>query len=193
MTSSAQRTQHRFADGRRLVVDETARLLDCVADDQWDRAGELITSSRSIFVIGSGRSGLAASMAAMRLMHLGLRVHVVGEVTAPAIAAGDLLIAVSGSGASATALAAVDTAHAVGAAAIAVTTSPTTPLAQRSDHVLLLAAADKQDHSGLITQQYSGSLFEQVVMLAFDALFFALWHQGDQSVERLWGRHANLS
>ena len=37
-------------------------------------------------------------MAAMRLMHLGLTVHVVGETTAPAIRSNDLLLAASGSG-----------------------------------------------------------------------------------------------
>jgi 6-phospho-3-hexuloisomerase len=184
MTVTVQQTHTRFSDGRRIVLDENERLLNSVTAEQWDRAGSLITTARAVFVIGNGRSGLATQMAAMRLMHLGLRVHVAGEVTAPAIGAGDLLIAVSGSGTTGSVVGAADTARKVGASE--------SPLAQRADEVLVLPAADKQDHSGSVTRQYAGSLFEQSVLLAFDALFQALWSNEDQTAERLWERHANI-
>ncbi|MEU2006691.1 6-phospho-3-hexuloisomerase [Rhodococcus sp. NPDC019627] len=192
MTVTVEQTRTRFSDGRRIVLDENERLLNSVAAEQWDRAGSLITSARAVFVIGNGRSGLAIQMAAMRLMHLGLRVHVAGEVTAPAIGAGDVLIAVSGSGTTASVVGAADTAKKVGASILAVTTASDSPLARRADEVLVLPAADKQDHSATITRQYAGSLFEQSVLLAFDALFQALWDNEDQTAERLWERHANI-
>jgi 6-phospho-3-hexuloisomerase len=192
MTATVPQVGTRFRDGRRIVLDENERLLNSVAAEQWDGAGSLITNARAVFVIGNGRSGLATQMAAMRLMHLGLRVHVAGEVTAPAIGAGDLLIAVSGSGTTGSVVGAADTARKVGAAVLAVTTAAESPLAQRADEVLVLPAADKQDHSGSVTRQYAGSLFEQSVLLAFDALFQALWSNEDQTAERLWERHANI-
>ncbi|MFC9355373.1 6-phospho-3-hexuloisomerase [Rhodococcus sp. NPDC057014] len=192
MTVTIEDTRTRFDDGRRIVLDENARLLNSVAAEQWDRAGALITSARAVFVIGNGRSGLAVQMAAMRLMHLGLRVHVAGEVTAPAVGSGDVLIAVSGSGTTASVIGAADTARKVGAAVVAVTIAAESPLAQRADETLVLPAADKQDHSAAITAQYAGSLFEQSVLLAFDALFQALWNNADQTAERLWERHANI-
>lgn len=192
MTVTVEQTGTRFDDGRRIVLDENARLLNSVAAERWDAVAALITSARSVFVIGNGRSGLAVQMAAMRLMHLGLRVHVAGEVTAPAVRAGDVLIAVSGSGTTASVVAAADTAGRVGAAVVAVTTARDSPLAQRADEVLVLPAADKQDHSAARTAQYAGSLFEQSVLLAFDALFHALWSSVDQSAETLWERHANI-
>ncbi|MFC9557911.1 6-phospho-3-hexuloisomerase [Rhodococcus sp. NPDC056960] len=192
MTVTVEDTRTRFDDGRRIVLNENERLLNSVAAEQWDRAGALITSARAVFVIGNGRSGLAVQMAAMRLMHLGLRVHVAGEVTAPAIGAGDVLIAVSGSGTTASVVGAADTAKKLGASIVAVTIASTSPLAQRADEVLVLPAADKQDHNADITAQYAGSLFEQSVLLAFDALFQSLWSHADQTAERLWERHANL-
>ncbi|QTJ67045.1 SIS domain-containing protein [Rhodococcus sp. ZPP] len=192
MTVTVEQTRTRFSDGRRIVLAENERLLNSVAAEQWDRAGSLITSARAVFVIGNGRSGLAVQMAAMRLMHLGLRVHVAGEVTAPAIGTGDALIAVSGSGTTASVVGAADTAKKVGASILAVTTASDSPLARRADEVLVLPAADKQDHSATITRQYAGSLFEQSVLLAFDALFQALWDNEDQTAERLWERHANI-
>lgn len=61
-------------------------------------AVELTANARRVFVHGAGRSGLALQMTAMRLMHVGLQVHVVGETTTPAIGEGDLLLTASGSG-----------------------------------------------------------------------------------------------
>lgn len=181
-----------FGDGRRVVVDETRRVLDAIDADAWDRAAARIMRARSIYVIGSGRSGLAGQMAAMRLMHLGLRVHVAGEVTAPAIGADDLLLAVSGSGTTVEVVDAADTARAVGASVVAITTAPESLLARRADEVLHLAGTEKQDHSDSVSRQYAGSLFEQSVLLAFDALFHALWDATDQTAEQLWNRHANI-
>lgn len=192
MTVTVAQTRARFSDGRRIVLDENERLLNSIAAEPWDRAGDLITSAHAVFVIGSGRSGLAIQMAAMRLMHLGLCVHVAGEVTAPAIGAGDVLIAVSGSGRTPLVIDAADTATEAGASVLAVTTAPASWLVERADQVLILPAADKQDRTGAITRQYAGSLFEQSVFLAFDALFHALWRNGGQTAEQLWERHANI-
>lgn len=60
-------------------------------------AGEL-NAARHVVVAGEGRSGFMAKAFAMRLMHLGVPVHVVGETTTPALGSADLLVAVSGSG-----------------------------------------------------------------------------------------------
>ena len=53
-----------------------------------------IHDARRVFVTGAGRSGLVARAFANRLMHLGMSVHVVGEVTTPAIERGDALDAI---------------------------------------------------------------------------------------------------
>lgn len=192
MSIIADEATQRFEVGRAVVLEENRRLLTSIDTELWDRAAVTIISARTVFVIGTGRTGLALQMAAMRLMHLGLRVHVAGEVTAPAIGPGDVLIAGSGSGTTSSVVSAADTARAVGASVIAVTTAPESALAHKADEILLLPAADKQDHSGAITGQYAGSLFEQATLLAFDALFHALWRNADQSAEHLWARHANI-
>ena len=75
---------------------------------------------------------------------------------------------------------------------VAVTTAAQSPLAQIADVLLVLPAADKQDRSGTVSSQYAGSLFEQSVLLAFDALFQTLWSKVDQSAAQLWKRHANI-
>jgi 6-phospho-3-hexuloisomerase len=151
-----------------------------------------INKADRIFVIGAGRSGLAMRSAAMRLMHLGLTVHVVGDTTTPAIRKGDLLIAASGSGTTNGIVAAAEKAVSVGATVIAFSTNTESPLARLSALVMVLPAAQKQDISHVISAQYAGSLFEQAVLLLTDAIFQTLWKASGIAGEELWKQHANL-
>jgi 6-phospho-3-hexuloisomerase len=153
---------------------------------------ELIADAPRVFVLGAGRSGLALRMTAMRLMHLGQDVHVVGEVTAPAIAAGDLLLTASGSGTTGGIVRAAQTAASVGARVAAMTTDPESSLAKLADVAIIIPAAGKLDRSGTASAQYAGGLFEQAVVLIGDALFHALWQRSGQSADELWPRHANI-
>ena len=57
-----------------------------------------IMNAKRIFLMGAGRSGLEARAFAMRLMHLGFDVHVIGDVTSPVPTNEDLVIIISGSG-----------------------------------------------------------------------------------------------
>ena len=157
-----------------------------------DAALVLLRDAPRVFVLGAGRSGLALGMVAMRLMHLGLVVHVAGAVTTPAIARGDLLFAASGSGSTGGIVRAAQTATAVGASVLAVTTAPTSALALLADTVVVIPAAAKQDHDGALSAQYSGGLFEQALLVVGDSLFHSLWLQSGATAEELWPRHANI-
>ena len=156
------------------------------------RVVDLVAAAPRVFVLGAGRSGLALRMTAMRLMHLGLEVHVVGEVTTPAIVEHDLLVTASGSGTTAGILRAVQTAIERGAKVAAITTAADSPLAQLATATIVVPAAAKLDRSAMMSTQYSGSLFEQVVVLLGDALFDALWQRSGSTADELWPRHANL-
>jgi len=131
-------------------------------------------------------------MTAMRLMHLGLTVHVVGDVTTPAIASGDVLLTASGSGTTGGVVRAAQSAVDAGASVAAITTATESPLAKLAAHVLVLPAADKLDRSGSASAQYAGGLFEQAVVLVGDALFHSLWKQSGATADDIWPRHANL-
>ena len=156
------------------------------------RVVDLVAAAPRVFVLGAGRSGLALGMTAMRLMHLGLEVHVVGEVTTPAIVEHDLLVTASGSGTTAGILRAAQTAIERGAKVAAITTAADSPLAQLATATIVVPAAAKLDRSAMMSTQYSGSLFEQVVVLLGDALFDALWQRSGSTADELWPRHANL-
>lgn len=185
-------TSRAFDQNRALVLDEITAVFRRIDPEE---VAALVTELRladRIFVTGAGRSGLVLKMAAMRLMHLGLTVHVVGETTSPAIRAGDLLLAASGSGTTAGVVKAAETAVAQGARVAAYTTSKGSPLAHAAAAVVLIPAAQKTDHGSAVTRQYSGSLFEQVLFASTEAVFQSLWDEDAAVPEDLWQRHANL-
>lgn len=116
-----------------------------------------------------------ANAFAMRLMHLGLTVHVVGEATAPPLLEGDTLVAVSGSGATAGTVRTAQEAADTGGRILSVTTDPESPLAALADIVVHVPAATKYRRPGEAgTIQPLSSLFDQSVHLVLDALCLRL-------------------
>jgi len=176
----------------RLIVNELDAVLANIDDREIAHIADLVEKAERVFVHGAGRSGLALRMTAMRFMHLGLTVHVVGEVTTPAIGQGDVLLVASGSGTTSGIVAAATTADSVGARIAAISTARVSPLAGLADAVVIVPAAAKLDRSETASEQYAGSLFEQSVALIGDAVFHSLWKRSQQSADDLWPRHANI-
>lgn len=194
-TASAVRTGSNAAEIVRnlsLVRDEIADTAAKIDEEQLADLAHLLNQPGRVFVAGAGRSGLVLRMAAMRLMHLGLTVHIAGDTTTPAISSGDLLLVASGSGTTAGVVKAAQTAAKAGARIAAFTTNQASPLAGLADALVVIPAAQKTDHGSSVSRQYSGSLFEQVLFLATEAIFQSLWDNADEPAEQLWLRHANL-
>lgn len=178
-----------------LVANELLRAAErasVAGSAELTRLADSIESAERVFVLGAGRSGIALRMTAMRLMHLGLSVHVVGDVTAPAIAKGDLLLTASGSGSTESIVRAARRASDVGAQVALITTAENSPLAEVADVQVVVPAAQKLDRSTAASAQYAASLFEQTVVLIGDGVFHALWQRQGTSADDLWPRHSNL-
>ncbi|WP_424448289.1 6-phospho-3-hexuloisomerase [Microbacterium arborescens] len=178
-----------------LVANELLRAAErtaVAAAPALDQLADALLAADRVFLTGAGRSGIALRMTAMRLMHLGLDVHVVGEPTAPAIRAGDLLLTASGSGSTESVVRAARTASDEGAAVAAITADAGSALGRLSDVVVVVPAAQKLDRSAAASRQYAGSLFEQLVIVIGDGLFHAMWGRQGTSADELWPRHANL-
>lgn len=175
-----------------LVLHEIADTVAKIDEQQLAVVAGHLGGAGRVFVAGAGRSGLVLRMAAMRLMHLGMTVHVAGDTTTPAISSGDLLLVASGSGTTSGVVKAAETASKAGARIAAFTTNPQSPLANLADALVVIPAAQKTDHGSGVSRQYSGSLFEQALFLAAESVFQTLWDNTDEPAEQLWLRHANL-
>ena len=181
-----------FTQAIELVLAENQRVLQAIAYPAVEQLAQKIMDVERIFVIGEGRSGLAIRMTAMRLMHLGCQVYVVGETTTPSIQSTDLLIACSGSGSTETVRAIAAKAKAIGAYLVGVTADKQSSLGQLVDLPIELAAATKQDFDNVQSQQFAGSLFEQSTLLFFDALFYLMSRKLNKNERTLLALHANL-
>lgn len=185
-------TADEIAGNLSLINDEVSGSLAKVKAQEILDLKVQVHKAERVFVAGAGRSGLVLRMAAMRLMHLGLSVYVVGDTTTPAISSSDVLVVASGSGTTSGVVKSAETASKVGASVVAFTTAADSPLAAVADAVVIIPAAQKTDHGSSVSRQYAGSLFEQVLFLSTEALFQSLWDNLAAPAEELWERHANL-
>ncbi len=165
-----------------LELNEVLQQVDGTAFTSFADAAR--THSGRWFFTGQGRSGLSAQMGAMRLMHLGREVHVLGDATSPSVRAGDALLVVSGSGTTPVSIGFASIAREQGALVFLVTASPESPLAALSDHVLV--APVTQSH------QLMGTLFEQSALALLDAVASSIAEQEPQSRDGMAHRHTNM-
>jgi 6-phospho-3-hexuloisomerase len=175
-----------------LVSSELDAALRTLDVSQLESLVDALGGAERIFVHGAGRSGIALRMTAMRLMHLGRTVFVVGDATTPAIGPDDVLLTASGSGTTESIVRAARAAVAAGAEVVVITTAPQSELAALSKAAVIVTAAAKLDRSAAISSQYAGSLFEQLVVVIGDTAFQTLWKRLGPSADDLWRRHSNL-
>ena len=180
------------AQAAALIAQEVAATLARLDGEPLDAVPDLLERADRVFVTGEGRSGLVMRMLAVRLMHAGLVCYVVGETTTPAIQIGDLLVACSGSGATAATVLVAETAARAGATVLALTATQTSRLAELASTVLVIPAPPKQNRTALTSYQVEGTLFEQCALVVCDAWFETLRRRRDLATADLRRRHANL-
>jgi 6-phospho-3-hexuloisomerase len=130
---------------------------------------------------------------AMRLFHLGLDAHVVGDMTTPPLGEGDLLIVSAGPGHFSTVAALVDVAKAAGARTACVTAQPSGAVPAACDLVLVLPAQTMADDvGGPVSVLPMGSLYEGVQYVVFELLVLALRDRIGETAKTMRARHTNL-
>jgi 6-phospho-3-hexuloisomerase len=163
---------------------------------------DVLQNNRKILIVGVGRSGLAGKAFAMRLMHLGFNVYVLGDTITPAVYEGDVVIAISGSGTTRLVITAASTAKEVRAKVIAITSHRDSPLAKIADHIVIVPGRTKiatesdytirqilGEHEPLVPL---GTLFEITLNVFFDSLVAELMQRLGKTEQDLKKRHATI-
>lgn len=171
---------------------EVTRFLDLLVKERKQR----------ILVLGVGRSGLIGRAFAMRLMHLGFNVYVMGETITPAIGKGDLVIAISGSGTTKLAVTAAEISKDVGARVVAVTSFPESDLGKLADYVVQVRGRTKiAKERDYFTRQITGvheplaplgTIFEIASTVFLDSLIPELMHRLGKTEKQLRSHHATI-
>jgi 6-phospho-3-hexuloisomerase len=157
---------------------------------------------KKVVLVGAGRSGLVGKAFAMRLMHLGFNVYVMGETITPSVGEGDLVIVVSGSGTTNLPVTVAEMSKMLGAKVLAITSHPESPLGKISDHIVLVLG---RGLDGLEEEYYSrqllgeheslapmGTMFEDTCMVLFDSVVAELMAELEVSEEEMKERHADI-
>lgn len=174
------------------ILKEMQTVCMDVNSEEYASFVQLLKEDRRFFFTGEGRSGFVAKAIAMRLMHSGKTVYVVGETTTPAIQENDILIVLSGSGKTAQALNISESAHRAGAAVFMITTNDEAlQLPFISGGMRIPAATKYRLADEPETIQPLGNQFDQAAHLIMDAGIIDSLEAGKTN-EELRKKHSNL-
>ncbi len=183
-----------FKDLAARAAEELQMATQAVDPSSVLRFVEEIGRAKRIVAYGVGREGLMMRALAMRLYHLGLDAHMVGDMSAPPVGPGDLLIVSAGPGGFSTVDGLIGVARAAGARTACVTAQPKGSAAMACDLVLVIPAQtmanDTEPSAASVLPM--GSLFEGAQYLTFELLILALRDHLAITPEAMRARHTNL-
>ncbi len=174
------------------ALDEIREVLEDGSAAEVDRLCDELLKARRIACYGVGREGLMMRALCMRLMHLGMDAHVVGDMTTPPLGPGDLLVVSAGPGSFSTVRALAGVAHSAGARVAAVTAQPTGEVPSAADVVIHLRAQTMADDKGGQSVLPMGSLYEAAMLIFFDIVSIVLRERTAQTMDSMRSRHTNL-
>ncbi|NND99378.1 MAG: 6-phospho-3-hexuloisomerase [Pirellulaceae bacterium] len=174
---------------QQLVLDKISEVLDATDESYADHLTDLMDNANRVFIAGAGRSKLVGNFLAMRLMHGGYNVSVVGEITTPAIKQGDLLITISGSGETEQLIAFTRRARAINASIVLITAKVGSSIGELADQVFQIGVPDVY---AKVKGMPMGTVFELSTLCFLEALIsHIIWEKGVPE-EEMKTRHANL-
>lgn len=156
------------------------------------KSGEFVKrllSAKRIFIYGSGRSGLVGRAFAIRLLHLGLTVYVIGESITPSIRKGDVVVVISRTGETYPVLVTAQIAKNMGIEIVAVVENDKSSIAKLSNLVIALPLKPDRERG-----KYAplGTLFEIGAQIYLDGMIAELMARLGQNESDMRRRHAVL-
>jgi len=176
-----------------LIVGEIREALNRADIAAMERLAADICHSERVFLVGVGRVLLSMQAFCKRLTHLGIDAHCVGDITEPALAAGDLLIAASGSGESIIPVAMAKKAKELGGKVVHIGSNMESSMKKYSDYMVRIPVKTRLNRLGeMDSQQIMTSLFEQSILISGDILSLIIMKEKGLELDKLWQYHANM-
>jgi 6-phospho-3-hexuloisomerase len=169
------------------IMREVGAALDGIPDDTVKACVEMILDAKRIFVYGVGRSGLVGQAFAVRLVQMGLNVHFVGDTTTPIVKAADLLIAISNTGETMSAVQTANIVRRLDAKVIVITGKENSKLSHAGNIVVVIREPDDKERP---RKAPLGTIFEDGAMIFMDGLVPVLMERLKQTEHDMRARHA---
>lgn len=173
------------------IISELQEIVAAIDPRQAEQLQEAVLAAKRVFVAGAGRSLLMLKAFAMRLMHAGFTVHVVGETVTPAISKEDILLVGSGSGETSTLRVIVDKGKKIRAKVAVLTTKEASSISKMADYIVVIPASVNHLEAGR-SWQPGGNSFEQSMLIFLDALVIELADCKGADISKGLNLHANL-
>ncbi len=175
------------------ALADLARVFDRLDHDAVEQAVGEIARARNIALYGVGREGLQIKGFAMRLFHLGRKAFVVGDMNAPPLGMGDLLVVSAGPGYFSTVDALIGVAREAGARVLVVSAQPDGVCARKAHRVLHVPAQTMADDRGAAPSILPmGSLYEGAQYVLFEIMILKLRELLGIGPEAMRANHTNL-
>jgi len=152
-----------------------------------DQFVDMIIGSRRIFTYGVGRSGLIAKAFSIRLVQMGLEVYFIGETITPIVEEGHMVIIVSYTGETMSAIQTANIVRRVGAKVVTITANSHSKLAAASNLVIEIHPPKDEERKRLAPL---GTVFEDAALIYLDSIVAVLMEKLGQSEGAMRKRHA---
>jgi 6-phospho-3-hexuloisomerase len=174
---------------QQLIIEKISGILGAT-DSSYDvKLTAMLDKAKRIFISGAGRSKLVGNFFAMRLVHGGYDVSVVGEIVTPSIKAGDLLVIISGSGETEQLIAFTKSAKKIGADIVLISSKGSSTIGDMADAVFQIGSPEMY---GKVLGMPMGTVFELSTLLFLEATISHIIHDKGIPEEVMRERHANL-
>lgn len=177
-------------DTQKLILDRLITVLSETDKSNAAKLKSLVDGAGRIFVGGAGRSGLVSRFFAMRLVHSGYQVNMVGEVVTPALQDGDLLVIISGSGGTKTLMPILETAKSKGGKIAIISQKTSSAMADLADLVVQIGNDDS--YSTYTEGMPMGTVFELSTLVYLEAVIAEIYFDKGLTEDGMRAIHANL-
>lgn len=172
-----------------LILEKITGILEATEESYDEKLTAMLDDAGRIFIAGAGRSKLVGNFFAMRLVHGGYNVNVVGEIVTPSIQQGDLLIVISGSGETEQLVAFTKSAKKIGAKIMLISAQSKSTIGDMADGVFQIGRSDLY---GKVVGMPMGTVFELSTLLFLESTISHIIHEKGIPEEIMRSRHANL-
>lgn len=172
-----------------LILEKITGILEATEESYDEKLTAMLDEAARIFIAGAGRSKLVGNFFAMRLVHGGYKVNVVGEIVTPSIQQGDLLIVISGSGETEQLVAFTKSAKKIGAKIMLISAQSKSTIGDMADGLFQIGRSDLY---GKVVGMPMGTVFELSTLLFLESTISHIIHEKGIPEEIMRSRHANL-
>ena len=176
-----------MTDAEEHILKRVRASLATEQEDQRQYLIDNILSTDKVFIYGVGRSGTMCKAFAIRMVQMGLKVFFIGETITPIVEKDDLVIIISNTGETMSAVQTANIVRRLGARVIVITAKKQSKLAHAASSVIHINVQKDpldSEHAPL------GTIFEITALVFLDGIVSEIMKRIKQTEADMRARHA---